>query len=306
MRCFNEMCQLEDGRVFRVEKSTGEATELQRIYVEPGSIVLSPAQQRARKAWIEQQKKDAEKKKYREMAKNALGNFYFILTSNLFPDLAPQAITRMIMLCTFLDYNGRLMLTPKKPMQREDIARILRLTPTPAYYFWKEVGDKYITERDDGLYLLPDAACFRGTIPQGIKGQQLQKVYIKTVRALYNATETRKHKQLGYVFRLLPCINLQYNILCKNPLETSLNMVEPLTVADLCSILGYKVNQAARLIKELRQLKYVFNGKIEYLISYVDNGNSTASSRKIFVNPHVIYNGADYRRVEVLGSFCQV
>ena len=93
MRCFNEMCQLEDGRVFRVEKSTGEATELQRIYVEPGSIVLSPAQQRARKAWIEQQKKDAEKKKYREMAKNALGNFYFILTSNLFPDLAPQAIT---------------------------------------------------------------------------------------------------------------------------------------------------------------------------------------------------------------------
>lgn len=294
----------ENGKGYKINRATGEAKELIQIYVEPGSEIISPEQKAARKAYIELQAQKQEKRR----AESALGSFYFILTANLFPNLSPQNVARMIMLCTYLGYDGRLMINPKRQMQRKELGFILKLKPTQSYYFWNEVKDKYIGEDNNGLFILPDIGCFRGEIPQDIKGQLLQKIFIQTVRALYIKTDVRKHRQLGYVFKLLPYINIRYNIFCKDALEENLDLVEPLTVAGICFLLGYDLTQAARLIKELQQLTYINRNKdgLEYLISYVDNGSGKPSSRKIFVNPHVIYNGKDYKQVEILGSFCQV
>lgn len=158
------------------------------------------------------------------------------------------------------------------------------------------------------MHISEKANIFRGKIPKQDKPEvtHYQKAYINAVRKLYNATSIRKHKQLGYVFKLLPHINLEYNIFCKDPFIKEIDDIMPLSVVDLCCLIGYNVNQSARLLKELQALTFEHNHRQEFLVSYVDNGNNTPQSKIIFVNPHIMYNGSNFQKVEVLGAFCRV
>lgn len=278
---------------------------MMKLLVPIGTITKTPQQQKATKEWLESEARRAEKERYMQMAKNELGGFYFVLTENVFDDIKPQTATKLIMLCTYLDYSNRLMKTRKTPMKKSDIKEILKLSKSGAYQFFNEVKDKYLKEYNGTLYIA-DNKIFKNKIPQDKKYLQLQKIYINAVRSLYYPTDAKKHKQLGYVFKLLPHINLEFNIFCKDPFEKELNNIEPLTVTDLCNLVNYDVTQSTRLIKELQSIKFNHNGNEEYLLSFVDNGIDAPYRKKIYVNPHIIYNGSDYRRVEVLGAFCKV
>ena len=92
------------------------------------SITKTPHQQKATKEWLESKKRRAAKLRYMNLAKKELGNFYFILTDNVFDDIKPQTATKLIMLCTYLDYSNRLMKTRKTPMKKSDIKEILKLS----------------------------------------------------------------------------------------------------------------------------------------------------------------------------------
>mgnify|MGYP002856177678 CR=1 FL=1 len=291
----------------KINPATGEVQEMVWLRVPIGTTFRTPDQQAAAKEWRQRQKEREEKEKYRQLVKNDLGNFYFILCENVFEGISPQTATKLIMLCSYLNYNDQFMLTRQTPMQKSDVRRVLRLSRTSMYEFWNEIEETYITERNGGLFISNKVNVFRHAIPQGNHAgfRQYQKIYIDAVRMLYNETSARKHKQLGYIFKLLPYINLEYNIFCGDPFEKDLRNIQPLTVSEICALLDYDPKNAARLLKELQSITFVRHNKPEYLISYVDNGSGLATSRKVFVNPHILYNGSDYRRVEILGSFCR-
>lgn len=279
---------------------------MMKLLVPIGTITRSPYQQKATQEWLKSKQRRAEKLRYMQLAKSELGGFYFVLTENVFDDIKPETATKLIMLCTYLDYSNRLMKTRKTPMQKSDIQQILKLSRSATYQFWNEVKDKYITECNGILYIADNSQIFRHSIPKDDKYLQLQKIYINSVRSLYNQTDIRKHRQLGYIFKLLPHISLEFNIFCKDVFEQELDNIETLTITDLCNLVHYDVTQSTRLIRELQSIKFIHNGNKEYLLSFVDNGTDNPNSKKIFVNPHIIFNGTDYRRVEVLGAFCKV
>ena len=101
-------------------------------------------------------------------------------------------------------------------------------------------------------------------------------------------------------------INLEYNIFCKDPFIKEIDDIMPLSVIDLCNLIGYNVIQSARLLKELQVLTFEHNHRTEFLISYVDNGTNSPQSKMLFVNPHILYNGSNFQKVEVLVAFCRV
>ena len=208
------------------------------------------------------------------------------------------------MLASYAWYNGQLKLTQQTPMKRADIQRVLGLSRSAVYQFWRDVNGKFFTEDANHFLYLNTPNIFRGKIPKDLRGAHLQKVYIKTVRELYRHTDIRKHTQLGYLFQILQYVNLEFNILCVDPFETKLEQIQPITVNDFCDLIGYDRSQAKRLLKDLQNLKYIYRGRTEYLFSYVDNGAETHGAKRIYLNPHIVYNGSDYRRVEILGAFC--
>lgn len=297
--------QNNSDRFFEINPETGEVIEMVNLVVPIGTIYKTPEQQRAIQKWKVYQEQLAKKKSIQNAIKNELGNFYFILTDSVFADVQPQTATKLIMLCSYLNYNNQFMINQKQPMTKNDIQQVLGLSKSAAYQFIQEVSGKYIEIHNDQLFVPEISPIFRHSIPKSQHFTQYQKCYIDTVRKLYKNTEVRKHKLLGYIFKLLPYINLEFNIFCQNPFETELKEIEPLSVSDFCNLVHYDVTQFSRLIKCLKSITFEHNGENEYIISYIDNGDDTPQSKRIFINPHIIYNGSNYHRVEVLGEFCR-
>ena len=296
-----------DGKKFTINTDTGEATEMITIMVPFGTHWQTPEQQEKAKKRAEYLKQREQKEYYKKLVGKELGNFYWILADDVFSDLQPQTVAKLVMLCTYLYYDDMFRKSTKTTIKKSDLQQILNISKKAAYDFWREVKDRYITERDGDLYISEQANIFRGKLPKAQEPEVIhyQKAYINSIRKLYRVTSIRKHKQLGYIFKLLPYINLEYNIFCKDPFISEIDDIMPLSVVDLCGLIGYNVSQSARLLRELQALTFDINHRQEFLISYVDNGGNTPQSKMVFVNPHILYNGSNFQKVEVLGAFCK-
>ena len=147
---------------------------------------------------LERRCKEKEKRQNKEMLKRASGEkFVFVKADESMQPLPPETVTKLIFLSTYSNYEGVLMLKERKKMQKKDIAAVLNISDRAAASFWAQVKDTYIRDSDKGLLLLDTFK--RGKIRTS-SGQAYQKIWIKGIRALYNAANIRQHKQLGYVF----------------------------------------------------------------------------------------------------------
>lgn len=291
------------GQRLAVSLSTGEVTRATVMEVPEGSICLTPEQQEA----YEERRKLEEERRMKAamlaMQNDDLGRFYFVSTEREYDCISPATLARLIYLCTFLRYDsGVLYLTRRTPMRERDLTEVLSLSKNTITAFLKEASE-YISVLDDGrLNIETDAFC-KGALPKG-KHNSFQKVYVDTVRKLYQTTPSNKHRYLGYIFLMLPYVNVEHNILCFNPEETDLANVRAVTLLDFCHAINYDVDHAARLRKEYSKISFVINGKTEKFCSFVFDGGNPNNS-KIYINPHVIYSGSDYSHVEILGAFCK-
>ena len=73
-------------------------------------------------------------------------------------------------------------------------------------------------------------------------------------------TPQSKHTNLGYIFKLIPYVNCEYNIICHNPLEKDLDLIEPMTVGEFCEAIGYDKTNASRLIKIYNEIIFEVDG----------------------------------------------
>lgn len=285
-----------DGYRHTLDLNTGEVKELHNIEVEDGSIIkiITPEQQEIIKSKEQQ-------KIYRADLYNELGDFYFLMNENKLGNLSPANTARLIYLCTYLNYDNEFMLNHKQKIKKSDIQNLLKISKRAFYNFWNEINPTYII--DDGNRLrLSTREINKGKTTS--KKTSYRKLWIKQVRELYKATPISKHKHLGYVFQLLPFINIEYNIVCQNPRERILDKIQPLTIKDFCWIIEYNPNQSTRLIETYKNIAFDFKGKKEYFVSFVIN-TSSLDEAKIFINPHIMYSGNNYKNVEVLGVFAK-
>lgn len=279
-----------------VDINTGELVKTETKEVPIGSRIKTPAQIEQYKEFLKQE----EKRKLRRAALKELGDFYFLLVNDVFTDVSPESAVRLTVLYTFLNYDSNLMLTQRQPMRKSDIAEVLHLSPTTVFRFWKEVSARYIEEIDDKL-VLKNNIVFRGRFTKEHKFKQYQQIYIDSVRSLYYATTVRRHKYLGNIFKLLPFINLEYNIICKNPFEISPDKIEPLTISELCNEFNFnEISNFHRLIDAYCSITFEVDNHEERFIAFIYEGKDK-SKMKVYVNPHILYVGSDYRKVEGLG-----
>lgn len=278
-----------------VDINTGELVETETKEVPIGSRITTPAQREQYKEFLKQE----EKRELRRTVLKELGDFYFLLVNDVFTDVSPESAVRLTVLYTFLNYDGNLMMTQRQPMRKSDITEVLHLSKATVFRFWKEVSPRYIEEIDNKLVLKNDIA-FRGRFTKEHKFKQYQQIYIDSVRDLYYATTSRRHKYLGNIFKLLPFINLEYNIICKNPFETDADKIEPLTISELCIEVGFEVSHFHRLIDIYHSITFEVDKHNERFTAFIYEGKDK-SKMKVYVNPHILYVGSDYRKVEGLG-----
>lgn len=294
----------DTGRSIKLDLDTGEVAEYQNMDIKINSTIITPEQQAARKKYFEeQQKRELDRKLiYTELRK--LGNFYFISVGHSIDDISSESATRLIYLGTYLPQESNILMYKKnKPLLVDDLPKVMNLSRQTINRFIMEAS-AYIIVNANGTLTLDKNKFIRGRLPDIIT-ECFQRVYIKNVQGLYHNISPGNHRQLGYIFKMLPYLNTEYNILCWNPDESELDNIIPLSLKEFCEECGYNYNQISRLRKIYAGITFDVKGTRENFCSFVHNGLDI-NSAKIFVNPHIVYSGTNYERVKVLGHFCKI
>ena len=282
-----------------MNKNTGEALETDTVCIPKGSIIYTPVQQEA----YRRKMKNRQESYFRRKNNEPLGNFFFIPLEECFNDISPETVTRLIYLNTFTKYNSsQLMLTQRTPMKVTDLTFVLNVSKSTVIRFLEEACPYYLTIQGDNLIFTNREIFKKGCFKRGEEYTEHQKFYIDSVRQLYKSTPISNHKHLGYLFKLIPFINIEYNIICHNALETDLEKISLMSMKDFCVKINYDVSHLNRLLDIYRNIYFEVDGHRERFCSITYDGISKQNA-KIFINPHILYCGSNYEKVKILGAF---
>lgn len=286
----------QTGESLMVHHATGEVFKATYMVVPKGSWACTPdMQERYKQREAEEQLKARWRKDCRK--------YYFMLAEDV--GLRPATAARLTYLATYMEYDtGRLLISQRRQMCWGDFPQLLGVSTAEVYRLRKEVTGKYIFDHGDGLYMA-DKYFLRGRLPRNETDRRYQQLYIEAVRELYRKTPNSRHKYLGYVFRMLPYINTEYNILCHNPNEKNLDYVMPLAVSEFCKEIGYAEENRSRLLRVYAGITFDVKDHSERFCAFVSNGLDIDTAQ-IIVNPRVIYKGSQIDRVDILGKFCEL
>jgi len=236
--------------------------------------------------------------------RDKLGSFAFVSREhNIFSGISYETLARLIYLSTFSHITtGQLFKTQRTPLLRNMLEKVLNVSAVTAYRFWEEVKGTFITEQEDGTLWIDLSAFMRGKL--GRQGSFL-KVYDNAVRNLYENSSVRNARQIGYIFQMLPYLNIEHNVLCHDPYEMELKNVKLMTAKEFCAAIGYNYDNFHRLRKIYTQLCIEVDGHKERFCSFVSGGINDGQDY-IFINPHVIYSGSNPNSVALLGKFSEV
>lgn len=273
--------------IYPIDIETGE--------VVPGIQMIDEEDRARRKLFAERQ----HDKTVRRKDHIPLGEFYMTTCrENQFEGLQPQDVARLVFLATFMNYDG-VLTSGDKCLAVGDLPNLLEVSKSTFDRFWKKIKDRYIVESEGGA-LTVVSVFLRGK--QWRIQERLTKVFIQQLQALYRSTPKGKRRLFGYIFQLIYCVNVEYNILAKNPLETELSRVEPLTIKEFAARIGYDESQLSRLEKAYSEVTFMCDGRLQHFCAFVDHGRYT-DGRFVVINPRIFYAGQCYEQVDVLGLF---
>lgn len=294
-----------DGNYQAINESTGEIHDVEQTFVIKGSVIVPPEQQEEEREALMRKIEYWKRKQQRELRKTRnlpLGNFFFVVSDADFSDIMPEVIAKLVYLSTYMDYNNQLMLTQRTPMKYNDLSVVLGVSNATVWRFWNAVSPKYIyKDKEGGLYV--NGKIFKRGKMQTKEYVMWQQCYINGIRTLYKALDMRNHKHFGYLFKLLPYVNVEHNILCWNPWEEDLDKIKPMTLFEFCEEIGYDYSHLDELLSIYRSMRFEVNGKHERFFAIVYDGRYRINAR-MFVNPRIMYNGNNYINVQNLGIFC--
>lgn len=173
----------------------------------------------------------------------------------------------------YKDKGGLLVKSSKslKPMERKDIQKALGLKERAFIDFFKAMTENQIILKTKNGFKINEKYHWKGNA----KVKHFIKSYTKNLKDLYKSVNA---KDLGFVYKLLPYVHYETNLLCHNPNEKEISLIEPFNKADLAKVTGISAKTAYNKLKRLKLDNM-------YVFAEVRKGNN-----KIFkINPFIFY-----------------
>lgn len=308
-----------DGQCKLYNKVTGEITDLPKSKIikvnRDGEIQFTiPCNDEDSVKRITPEQKSYVKNKS-DMGKmtSDLGGFYMLYyNEELFDGLVSDThIARVIYLATFIEYDTNRLVFYENgkanvPFTEKDVKDILKIKDRQTYYdFKKEILDsKIMTITDDGIFM--NKKYFnRGEVQH--KGY-FMRMYIDTIRQLYEQINTRQHKTLGYLFRLIPFIDYEYNIITRSPNTDDKIKERLMTKKDIAQLFNVDLETYKKVEQQLLRLTITFRDKKYPLLGAISIKALDIETDKIkktncyVVNPLIYSSISDYRTIDKINK----
>lgn len=248
--------------------------------------------------------KDKLSKEFKDLQQEYLGSFIFYMfkdMQSLQNILTDADLVKFIYIGSYIKNNGALMMDNNITyIDKKKLRHLLQVSDKPFKQFYdKLIENKLLLEKDNNLYINLNFF-WRGkeNTYKNFTGNKLKdysRVYIKTIRQLYDNMPKNNHKRIAMVYKLLPYVNWKYNVLCKNIDETEKSNIDVLTIGDVVDLLSYDKTHITRFKKDFYSLKY---NNYNIFVSIQHEPNYLQSI--ILVNPLLFYRGNDIKELEYL------
>lgn len=228
------------------------------------------------------------------------GGFTFLRIENALTEINPATVGRLAYLSTYMEYGNQLLMRSKnRPMLKNDLPEVLLISRDTANKFYNESKNAGLIEDrgSEGLYM--NEVFFRD---QTTDKNQI-RLYRKTIQQLYKRTLPKYIKNFGYVVQLVSYINKEWNIISHNPLEKDSNKVQIMTMKELCEVIDYDYSHISRLNEALFGLAFDWNGRKQALCASIEFTTEEGKQKGLIVNPHLVFAGTDFKKVEGYGMF---
>ncbi len=255
-----------------IDTETGEIIELKEGQ---RAVVLNPLDS----VYTKNQKEYYIKMMKRREDKTEFIWAYFTYDMPYFKYISLSSITRMLYLATYYrQSNGFLM-------YKQDVKTELNISCGMASNLISELQFRNVIALSKGAMFINTDMFSKGTA----KKLNHTRVFVETVRMLYKSCNSiSEHKSLGYIFKMMPYLNRQSNILSHTVQEQDINPVSYISFSDFCEIVGYDKSHAQRLRNKLQ--KFRIDG--ELAVGFFDNiSELTEKGEYVIVNPRLLYGG---------------
>lgn len=197
---------------------------------------------------------DSFESQYKSFSPSESSRGFVWATSSLFrliDQMDNGTITRMMYLATFSNYNGQIVGSKGHDLDDAAVKKLLLLSDKESGRFLNDMLNLNVINQAGDSYKLNTSYFFKGNIGEFYSKNPSCKLYVDGIRRLYKTLPPRSHKRAGYIFKLMPYVHRQTNILCKNPSEFDLGKVIFLNKSEIAEKLTDDKSHIARTINNL-------------------------------------------------------
>lgn len=263
-----------------------------------GSLIISPEER------MQYEKIKEAKQFYSDVRYDSQehGGFTFMKTNEyLIESMQPETVGRLAFLSTYMPYGEQTLVDDETNtiITKSDLPYILHLSRPVINNFYDQCVSAGIMEDKGKQGLILKGVFFKGKSTD----KSRIKLYINTIRQLYKRLPKKNHKYFGYIIQLVPWINYEWNIVCHNPQETDCKLAKPMMLKEICSLLNYNAIHSYRLKEALTGIWFEWNNTKQALCAIVNVNTEDGRQQGLIVNPHLVFAGTNFKKVEGFGMF---
>lgn len=238
-----------------------------------------------------------------------------VLFSNI-KGLKAEDITKLVYLATFIDYNNKetesilvnkTATNEKTPMTLNQASNKLKFSSTKKGRAWiREMEKLELLHIKEDNIVMSKKYFIKGRIDKTKidKEAGFSRLYINTIRQLYEENSFRKHKHISYIYKLIPFMHINTNIICHNPEEADSSKMKRIFMYEIAKILGIEGTQqnVNKLFNELKKIKITYKGEELYPFTSIIANSKNIQDCFWVANPCFIYKGSNFKEVSSILS----
>lgn len=214
-------------------------------------------------------------------------------------------IARLVLLSTYLNYDGCLMLTQRKPMSKSELREITKCTRYSTWInFWETTTkSKILLPSLDGTISISQKYFKKGSVKDKQNNDISHiRLYTDQIQNIFDNCNSRDIISLGRYFSLIPFINFRYNVISHNPSESYERKIVPMCIEEVSKSIHMSLRGFEKTIVSLSTIKTKDNTPILGIFKAFGDKRKN----KMIVNPYVMYRGNwSERDIEVIMEICE-